>query len=366
MADSNNNAAADQLYGGGGDTLGVSGVMYTPYMEGGSGDDLLDSFEAGVATLLGGGNDLLGGSAVPGVDRLDGGDGDDWVLGELPFIAASSDLMTGGLGRDGLYGLGDNDTLYGGDGDESGGPIFGAEFLTPRNPGLFGGAGDDWLDGGNGDDVVDGGAGADTLIGGFGNDTVLVDNPGDLVFEGAGGGVDTVHVVNTIEKVLNSDFSIADQFISVTSGTFALPAYAEVEIFLAGDPTLATAINLVGSEFANQITGNAGANTLSGLGGSDDLKGLAGKDRLKGGAGLDRLDGGGDGDTLLGEADADRLHGGDGNDTLEGGDGKDVFVFKAAPHRTTNVDRIVDFRWQDDTVHLDNTVLKTVGPNGKL
>ena len=41
-------------------------------------------------------------------------------------------------------------------------------------------------------------------------------------------------------------------------------------------------------------------------------------------------------------------------------------MFDAKPHKSTNVDRITDFRSKDDTFHLDNAYLKKVGPNGKL
>ena len=99
------------------------------------------------------------------------------------------------------------------------------------------------------------------------------------------------------------------------------------------------ALNLTGSVSANAITGNAGANMLAGLAGNDALFGLSGNDVLKGGL---------------------------GRDTLTGGAGKDAFVFDAAPNTAANVDILADFSVKDDTVWLDNAVLKAVGKNGKL
>jgi Ca2+-binding RTX toxin-like protein len=222
--------------------------------------------------------------------------------------------------------------------------------LGSYRPGLYGHDGQDWLDGGNGNDFLDGGVGNDVLLGGAGNDTYLVESVADQVFEAAGGGTDIIQV--------GAALSFAPVPLAVpVSGTFALATYAEVEVLATFDATAVTALNLTGSTFSNQITGQAGANTLAGLGGDDGMLGLLGHDRLDGGSGNDKLDGG------LGN---DLLKGGTGKDTLTGGAGRDVFVFNTAPSSTTNVDRIVDFRWQDDTVQLDNAGLKKVGSNGKL
>jgi Ca2+-binding RTX toxin-like protein len=50
----------------------------------------------------------------------------------------------------------------------------------------------DVITSGGGDDALNGGVGADTMAGGAGNDTYFVDNPGDVVLEIPGAGVDTV------------------------------------------------------------------------------------------------------------------------------------------------------------------------------
>ena len=55
-------------------------------------------------------------------------------------------------------------------------------------PPITGGGGADHLNGGTGNDIINGGLGADVMAGGDGGDTYFVDNAGDQVVEGPGGG----------------------------------------------------------------------------------------------------------------------------------------------------------------------------------
>ncbi|QFU15727.1 calcium-binding protein [Microvirga thermotolerans] len=98
-------------------------------------------------------------------------------------------------------------------------------------------------------------------------------------------------------------------------------------------------------------TPSAGNDRHTGGDQDDVLDGLGGNDYLDGGAGNDRMTGGLGNDTLAG---------GLGKDVLTGGAGADVFVFNAVVAKTknTNIDRIVDFRPVDDTVHLENAVFR--------
>ncbi|MGK7865631.1 M10 family metallopeptidase [Falsiroseomonas sp. E2-1-a20] len=125
---------------------------------------------------------------------------------------------------------------------------------------LFGGAGRDLLEGRAGDDVLDGGGGADTMRGGSGHDRYLVDDPGDLVIELNGEGMDTV--VSSL-------------------ATTTLPDAVEALVLAAGGVTG------LGNNLANMLTGNAAANRLEGRGGADVLEGRGGNDTLSGGAGAD-------------------------------------------------------------------------------
>ena len=167
---------------------------------------------------------------------------------------------------------------------------------------LKGNGGHDTLLGGGGDDTLDGGSGTDNLYGGSGNDNFLADSAGDIVFENASEGSDTV---------------------TSTAGYYL---YANIENLTlaagAGD------IFGVGNELANDITGNEGSNLLiagagddveHGSGGIDVLYGQDGNDQMFGDAGNDVLIAGLGNDVLDGGTGGDSLYGEDGNDTLTGG-----------------------------------------------
>ena len=98
--------------------------------------------------------------------------------------------------------------------------------------------------------TLDGGLGADTMSGGAGDDTYVVDDAGDSVIEGAGGGTDTVQ----------------------SSITYSLGAEVE-NLTLTGTATSAT-----GNSLNNSLIGNAQANALDGGAGADTMSGGAGDD----------------------------------------------------------------------------------------
>ncbi|WP_310469008.1 calcium-binding protein [Sphingomonas sp.] len=121
------------------------------------------------------------------------------------------------------------------------------------------------LTGNAGANILNGGGGADTMIGYGGNDWYYVDQAGDVVTEGAGGGSDRI----------------------LTSVSYALAAAAQIEILTTTNTAGTGAINLTGNDFSQHILGNAGTNTLEGRGGNDILDGGAGADTLIGGQGND-------------------------------------------------------------------------------
>ncbi len=170
-----------------------------------------------------------------------GSDIDDILVG-----TGNDDLVYAGGGNDNLQGQGGNDVLLAGSGDDA----------------LWGGDGDDKLFGHEGADSLNGGTGADRMEGGAGNDVYVVDNVGDITYEIAGGGTDTV--------------------LSDVSHTLR----AEVEnLALTGSD----AINGTGNTAANVITGNSANNVLTGDSGNDTLEGGEGNDKLYGGDGDDVL-----------------------------------------------------------------------------
>ncbi len=137
-------------------------------------------------------------------DTLIGGDGNDSLTGHF----GDNQVLDGGAGNDTLFGGGDNSTLLGGAGNDSIDGNFGDnqsldggagnDYLAAYgdNNTLIGGAGNDYVDGGAGDNQsLDGGAGNDTLsdtgdnsllTGGDGNDTIFAGGDGDTLLGGAG------------------------------------------------------------------------------------------------------------------------------------------------------------------------------------
>ncbi len=108
------------------------------------------------------------------------------------------------------------------------------------------------------------------------------------------------------------------------------------------------------------VTGEA----VTGGSAADVLKGDAGNDVFTGGLGDDKLYGGAGNDSLTGGAGNDRLWSGLGKDTLKGEGGRDIFVFDTKPKKSTNLDKIMDFKVKDDSVWLDNAVFSKLGKSG--
>src|SRR6185436_10893871 len=186
------------------------------------------------------------------------------------------------------------------------------------------------LFGGDGDDTLKGGAGADTLVGEGGDDTYVVDDLGDLVYEGANEGIDTVKSA--------VDWQLGENLENLTlTGTASLDGF--------------------GNDLANVISGNQGANLLEGFGGNDTLFGNLANDVLQGGSGNDTLrdnggknllDGGSGNDKLVGNTGNELFMGGSGNDTVTTGAGSDVIAF----NRGDGQDAVTASQGADNTVSL--------------
>jgi Ca2+-binding RTX toxin-like protein len=112
--------------------------------------------------------------------------------------------------------------------------------------------------------------------------------------------------------------------------------------------------------------GGSGIDTIKGLGGDDQLSGESGNDKLYGGDGIDVLKGGNGIDILKGDAGNDVLYGEMGNDKLYGGAGADTFVFNKKANKTTNYDRIYDFKSGEDKIYLENSIFKKLGRAGTI
>lgn len=228
---------------------------------------------------------------------------------------------------------------------------------------LSGNAGDDILDGGTGNDNLNGGDGNDILTGGLGND----------ILTGAGG-IDTVSYSDAGSAVTIS--------LALTSGQNTLGA---------GQDTLASVENIIGSNWDDKLTGNTLANRIEGGAGHDVISGGGGNDQLIGGSGNDVyvvftagdtvvenenegvdsiqsaiswtlgdhienitltgrsainatgnslnnvLVGNSGVNNLVGGAGNDSIDGGAGNDIMTGGTGDDIFYVNAA------LDRVIEY-----------------------
>ncbi|WP_040309806.1 beta strand repeat-containing protein [Asticcacaulis biprosthecium] len=239
--------------------ISVVGNGFNNRLDGNNAHNRFDG-RAGNDELLGqGGNDSLYGDE--GNDTLNGGAGGDRVNG-----GAGDDSMTGGLGDDTYYIDSDSDVvieladqgldtiLVNASYSLAGTHIEGLQLnVATGNFNLTGNEAANRIAGNDGDNLLDGGAGADSLLGGTGNDTYVVDDAGDLLYEDADEGIDTI----------------------VTSVSFEMSFfYQDFEnITLTG-----SAYSAKGNSRANVLTGNSGNNYLDGSAGNDTLIGGDGND----------------------------------------------------------------------------------------
>jgi serralysin len=147
---------------------------------------------------------------------------------------ATVENAKGGFGNDTLAGNGVGNVLHGNSGYDT----------------LLGGAGVDVLYGGADNDTLDGGTEVDTLYGEGGDDTYKIYD-GDVVYEVAGEGKDTITTetrnISLLDYLYGRDFS-----------------YIEAIILGGG-----LALSATGDNGANSFTGNSAANQFTGLGGDD-------------------------------------------------------------------------------------------------
>jgi Ca2+-binding RTX toxin-like protein len=311
--------SANRFYGGigndwfegrGGDDL-LQGGYGSDHLDGGDGNDELDG-DLGNDVMIGGaGDDVYWVNTYADVVTELAGGGIDTVRLKLRsytlpdfvenadtrYITGSIDVTGNDLantffmGSGAIYvsgGAGIDTVVYSGPGAVT------VDLITRVNAGAAGddylisienvttGDGNDTIGGSYGVNILDGGLGADTMTGRLGSDIYYVDNAGDVVIEGAGGGNDEVRVRGLAVYALTAE---VEKLSNATDAAFE--GY--------------------GNSLDNLITGGAGV------------------DRLHGGDGYDTL-GGGDGDDyLFGDGGRDVLDGGAGADTMDGGDFDDMY-----------------------------------------
>jgi serralysin len=305
--------------------------------------------------------------------------------------------------RDRLYDDDGQRELYGNGGDDE----------------LWGRGSDDLLEGGQGNDLLVGGVGNDTLDGGSGTDTAVfsgrradydiittLDDKGYMTVSRKDG-TDTDKFKDI--RILRFESAAGTEEIALTNAAPTglqlskssiqenAPGGAEVGTLSArdADGDALTYTLLPGSSSAFAIRGNklvvtgpfdfeskvphqvtiqasdrfGGKTTLTvNLTVTNEVEntpftlwGTPGADGLTGENGNDTIYGSGANDVLSGLGGDDRIHGGAGKDQLTGGAGKDVFVFDTRLNKRTNVDKISDFRYQDDSIYLENRYLTKLG-----
>jgi Ca2+-binding RTX toxin-like protein len=373
-------AGADTMAGGLGDDIYVVNAASDRISEAaGQGTDTVRAWatyrlQDNLETLV-----LMGNAALNGT----GNGADNVILGN-----GGRNVLDGGAGADRMEGGAGNDTYVVDDaGDlvnESGGGIdevrswvsytltANVETLTLLGTGDLDGTGNglaNTLNGNAGANRLDGGSGADTMYGGAGDDTYVVDAPGDRVIERAGNGYDTV--VSSVSHTLS----------------------AEVEkLVLTGS----AAIDGGGNAAANVLIGNGANNVLDGGLGADAMEGGEGDDTYvvdnAGDVVTELANGGTDlvrsgvshtlaahvenltltgkaniaatgnelANILTGNAGRNVLDGGLGADVLAGGGGGDTFRFSTALG-LDNIDRILAFNHNADTIQLDHDVFAALG-----
>ena len=339
-----------QTAGGGDDS--IFGVWVADVINGGGGNDHLAGFQGNDTVSGEGGADFLYGG--DGNDRLADGDGDDKVQGE-----AGNDTLVGGLGNDEFYGDYEPgsaasidtadysaitaavvvDLQFGGfDGGifyhASGAGIGLDYFWSVEN--VVGGSGADEL---SGDDY------ANALTGGGGNDTLGGRGGGDTLSGGTGS--DTLEGGDGADSLIGGTSVDAASYQGAAVGVTASLASPGTNTNEAAGDTYSSIEDLLGSNFADNLTGNGSDNFLRGGLGGDTLNGGAGfdwADYLEASAGVTlNLATGGTGgeatgdtytlieavvgstlaDSITGNGSDNFLRGALGADTLNGGAGFD-------------------------------------------
>ena len=227
--------------------------------------------------------------------------------------------------------------------------------------------------GSTGNDTLAGTAGADIMVGGKGNDTYIVNNPGDVVTESAGGGTDTVETtlasytlpanvenlvgIATTPQVLTGN-TLANTITAGPNGGDTLIAGAGADTLISGANgntleagTGATTVVYAANGLAvNLVTGTAAINgagtgdtligitrvsvtgnndTLTADGSTDTLTATGNNDTLVGGTAASTLTATGSGDTLIGGTGATTLISNAGGNTLQAGSGKAIAAYTA-------------------------------------
>jgi Ca2+-binding RTX toxin-like protein len=154
-------------------------------------------------------------TGTPLADSLMGGDGNDIIFG-----LGENDTLKAGLGDDEIYGGDGNDGIFGEDGQDYAEGGAGDDTILGGNGNdeLYGQKGNDSIDGGEGDDWVGGDDGNDTLLGGIGEDTLIGGLGSDNLSGGTGIDIFGVSKASGLDNIL--DFTPGEDQLQVSASDF--------------------------------------------------------------------------------------------------------------------------------------------------
>lgn len=326
-------------------TVITSTGSFNDYVDGGLGNDIIDTKDGNTASasLFGGGyfgDEIYGGlgndkiTSGTGNDYIDGGDGDDTITSgnSTASVGNGGDEIYGGAGKDKITSGNGNDYIEGGDGDDT---IVSGDGVTATPNGwnynlggdeIYGGMGNDKITSGNGNDVIYGGKGNDIIDSGAGDDIIFADDNVGLAYTkgnsvdkvSGGAGSDTIVVEHVLWGKLDTlsgegagvtagvgdiDTLIfaenTDQSSGTTGATFVVDIKKvtgfevfsiDSDAFTAGNQGSAN-VGIDATTYQSEIEmyGNSGANMLKGGAKDDVIQGNAGADTLTGNAGNDQF-----------------------------------------------------------------------------
>jgi Ca2+-binding RTX toxin-like protein len=252
-------SGADTIYCGGGNDLAYVDIILD-YLDGGAGVDTIDlstdnpiyrtativySHALSYANSNPGQSDTgqlgRGANIIGGFEHLRFGDGNDIILGwtgALEFRGrGGNDWMADYASVNNSAGAGNNDRMFGEDGDDA----------------LYGLEGNDLLDGGAGVDIIVGGLGTDTILGGAGADWMALGlNTAGTAGDGA---ADIVRFLAPSESTLTA----MDAVVNFETGLDRLDLSAiDANTTLAGDQAFTLGALAAGQAGRLQITTPAG------------------------------------------------------------------------------------------------------------
>ena len=298
----------------------------------------------------------------------------DDVLSKVTTHGTSeNDVLIDSLLAEKLYGYAghdsitvrNNDTVYGGDGNDS----------------LISHGSNNVLVGEQGNDYLEGAVWNDTYVFnlGDGNDTILDNNGTDTLKFGEG-----ITAENTIFSTEGTHIKITfkNSDDSILLSDAANSADRRIETFEFSDGTILTKEEMLqnltnyGTSANDTMTGSIISEEIYGYDGDDSINSAQGNDTVYGGAGNDYIENGNDNDVLYGEAGNDTIINNGPNSTMIGGQGddyiqsavwSDTYIFNLGDGNDTILDNNgTDTLKFGEGITAENTIFSTEGTHIKI